>query len=190
MVEITKYARNLLLDTLSANLEYSNDYGTPPIFNWYRNMIDSSLLINNCRYIRRGQYRYNLGQSLGLAHITVDYAGKTRFIIITDYEINENSLFSWQDSTEESGIVPKEKTRIRKNWRKINKQPLFGYQYIINNKREYNLINNQEQPITQWFKDIKTQFQQPYGQYKIIAYLNIGGFAYALSIDGQTYPLN
>ena len=44
--------------------------------------------------------------------------------------------------------------------------------------------------MTQWFRNITTPFKQPYGQYRIITHLNIDGFAYALSMDGQTYPLN
>ena len=53
MIIITKYAYNVLLDILTDNLHVSSEYGPPPIFYWYRNVIAESKNIENCRYLRK-----------------------------------------------------------------------------------------------------------------------------------------
>lgn len=111
MIEITEYAYTKLINILSSNLHISSGYGSPPIFYWYRNVIMESLNIENCRYLRRGEYKYKLGFALGIAHVKCEYVGRKRVLIITDYEINTEALFSWYKNTSQNGIVPREKKK-------------------------------------------------------------------------------
>lgn len=67
--------------------------------------------------------------------------------------------------------------------------PLFGYSFVMNDKKEYNLIDGNGKLLTQWFKAIKP-LKQPYGKYQIIAYINVGGFFCALGYNGQVYNMN
>lgn len=69
MIEISEYAYRVLLKVLSDNLHVSSDYGSPPIFYLYRRIIAETQNIENCRYLRRGDYKYKLGYSLGIAHV-------------------------------------------------------------------------------------------------------------------------
>ena len=190
MIIITKYARNKLLKILSDNLHISSRYGPPPIFYWYRNVIVESKNIKNCRYLRRGNYKYCLGQTLGVAHVKCDYIGRKRVLIITDYDINTKVLFSWGNRHDNSGLIPKDKKNYQsKSYRKLTTKPLFGYTYVMNNKKEYNLIDKNGKLITQWFRNIQP-LSKPYGKYQIIAYININGYLYALGYNGNTYNMN
>lgn len=65
---------------------------------------------------------------------------------------------------------------------------MFGYTYVINNNKEYNLVDAKGKLVTQWFKNIKP-LSKPYGNHQIIAYVNIGGYMYTLGYDGKTYCL-
>ena len=78
---------------------------------------------------------------------------------------------------------------VKTKYRRLTKKPLFGYPFVMNAKKEYNLIDNNGRLITQWFKAIKP-FQKPYGKYQIIAYINVGGWLCALGYDGKVYNLN
>lgn len=73
-------------------------------------------------------------------------------------------------------------------YRRLTTKPLFGYSYVMNDKKEYNLIDNNGRLITDWFKAIKP-LKQPYGQYQIIAYINTGGWLCALGYNGKVYNL-
>lgn len=148
-----------------------------------------SLNIENCRYLRRGEYKYKLGFALGIAHVKCEYVGRKRVLIITDYEINTEALFSWYKNTSQNGIVPREKKKYEpKGFRKLTTKPLFGYTYVMNNNKEYNLVDAKGKLVTQWFKNIKP-LSKPYGNHQIIAYVNIGGYMHALGYDGKTYYL-
>lgn len=189
MIIITKYAKSKLLNILSSNLHISSGYGSPPIFYWYRNVIEESRNIENCHRLRRGEYKYKLGFSLGIAHVKCEYVERKRVYIITDYEINTEALFSWHKNTSQSGIVPIEKKKYEpKGFCKLTTKPLFGYTYVINNNKEYNLVDAKGRLITQWFIYIKP-LSKPYGKHQIIAYVNIGGYMCALGKDGKTYNL-
>lgn len=59
---------------------------------------------------------------------------------------------------------------------------------MINDKKEYNLIDNNGRFFTQWFKAIKP-LSEPYGKYQIIAYINAGGSFCGLGNDGHVYNL-
>lgn len=157
MIFITKNANNTLIEILTDNLHISHDYGSPPIFYWYRNIIAESKNIENCNYLRKGDYKYRLGQSLGVAYVKCEYIGRKRILIITDYDINVKALFSWGKQNKNGGLI----TKIKKNYqskpyRKLTTKPLFGYTYVMNNKREYNLIDKNGRLITQWFKKHST----------------------------------
>ena len=55
MIEITDYAYKILFTTLSNNLHKFSEYGTPPIFYWYRRMIEETRNIESCQYLSRGE---------------------------------------------------------------------------------------------------------------------------------------
>lgn len=189
MLIIKKDASQKLIRILSENLRITTSYGSPPIFYWYRNMIEETKKIEGCRYLRRGEYKYQLGYSLGIAYVKCEYVGKTRFLIITDYDINTNVLFSWGTQHGDSGIIQTSKSlKSRKPFKRLTTKPLFGYSYVMNDRNEYNLIDNNGNLITDWFKAIKP-LQQPYGQYQIIAYINVGGWLCALGYNGKVYNL-
>ncbi len=77
----------------------------------------------------------------------------------------------------------------KNKYRKLTKKPLYGYSFVMNDKKEYNLIDNSGRLITDWFKAIKP-LQQPYGKYQIIAYINVKGWLCALGQNGKVYNLN
>ncbi|MBR1964661.1 MAG: hypothetical protein IKA19_08220 [Muribaculaceae bacterium] len=190
MIEISEYAYAKLLKVLSANLHISTDYGSPPIFYWYRRIIAETQNIENCRYLRRGDYKYNLQYSLGIAHVKCEYVGRNRVLIITNYDINTRALFSWKSMSSAGGMMSR--TRVRPTplgYRKLRTKPLFGYRFVINGKGEYNLIDQSGKLITQWFRNFK-RLTKPYGKYQIIAYLNIRGYQYALGYDRNVYNMN
>lgn len=190
MVEITEYAYQVLYETLSDNLHKSSVYGAPPIFYWYRKMIEESHNIENCNYLRRGNYKYKLGYSLGIADVICEFVGRKRVLIIKDYNINTRALFSWKNNTSKGGIIPKVKKKSApKEYRLLTTKPLFGYRFVMNNKKEYNLIDQNEKLITQWFRNIK-RLPKPYGEHQIIAYINVSGHLGALGLDGKMYDLN
>lgn len=190
MFEITKYARTKLLNILSAKMHISSEYGAPPIFYWYRNVIIESRNIESCRYLQKGDYKYRLGLSLGVAHIKCDYIGGKRIVLITDYDINTNMLFSWNRQSGEGGLIPKSKEKQKsKGYHIITTKPLFGYRYVMNNKKEYNLIDANGKLLTQWFRNIQP-LTKPYGKYQIIAYINIGGCLCGLGYNGKVYNMN
>ena len=190
MFEITKYASSKLLKILSDNLHVSSGYGVPPIFYWYRNVIEKSREIENCQNLRRGDYKYRLGLSLGVAHIKCDYIGRKRIVLITDYDINTNMLFSWYRQSGEGGLIPKSKEKQKsKGYHIITTKPLFGYKYVMNDKKEYNLIDANGKLLTQWFKNIQP-LTKPYGKYQIIAYINVGGYLCGLGYNGKVYNMN
>ena len=187
MIEITEYACQILYNTLNDNLHKSNEYGSPPIFYWYRNMIEETRMIESYRYLMRGEFRFKLGHSLGVAYVTCQYVGRKRFLIVTNYDINSDALFSWQNSTDKSSIIPKDKLpKPRKPYRMLTTKPLYGYRFVMNDKKEYNLIDSKGNLITRWFRAIKP-VPKPFGQYNVIAYINVGGFAYCLCMDGKTW---
>ena len=192
MLIIKKGAYKILLRTLSNNLHKSSEYGSPPIFYWYRNMIEETRKIESCRYIRCGEFQYRLGYNLGVAHVTCQYVGRKRFLIVTNYDINNSVLFSWKGQSNSSGIISKVKnSKPKKQYRRLTRKPLFGYSFVMNDRKEYNLIDSNENLLTQWFRDIRPiNKPQPYGKYQIIAYINVGGFFCALGYDGQVYNLN
>lgn len=190
MIEISEYAYRVLLKVLSDNLHVSSDYGSPPIFYWYRRIIAETQNIENCRYLRRGDYKYKLGYSLGIAHVKCDYIGRNRILLITNYDINTSALFSWKNMSSASSMMPR--TRVRPTplgFRRLRTKPLFGYRFVMNGKKEYNLIDQNGKLITQWFRNIK-RLPKPYGKYQTIAYLNIGGHLCALGLYGKVYDMN
>lgn len=86
---------------------------------------------------------------------------------------------------------PKQQSSTKKDYRILRTKPLFGFRFVMHNKtKEYNLIDNDGKLLTQWFKNIKRPFQTPYGKNKVIAYINIGGIAHSLHLDGTTQDLN
>ena len=66
---------------------------------------------------------------------------------------------------------------------------MLDYSFVMNDKKEYNLIDGNEKLLTQWFNAIKP-LQQPYGKYQIIAYINADGYFCALGYDGKVYNMN
>lgn len=190
MIEISEYAYRVLLKVLSANLHISSDYGSPPIFYWYRRIIAETQNRENSRYLRRGDYKYNLQYSLGIAHVKCEYVGRNRVLIITNYDINTRALFSWKSMSSVGGMMSR--TRVRPTplgYRKLRTKPLFGYRFVINGKGEYNLIDQSGKLITQWFRNFK-RLTKPYGKYQTIAYLNIEGHLCALGLYGKVYDMN
>ena len=190
MIEISEYAYRVLLKVLSANLHISSDYGSPPIFYWYRRIIAETQNIENSRYLRRGDYKYNLQYSLGIAHVKCEYVGRNRVLIITNYDINTRALFSWKSMSSVGGMMSR--TRVRPTplgYRRLRTKPLFGYRFVMNGTKEYNLIDQNGKLITQWFRNIK-RLPKPYGKYQTIAYLNIEGHLCALGLYGKVYDMN
>lgn len=98
----------------------------------------------------------------------------------------EDACHSQNMSEFSTTVVPTNKIK----YRRLPTKPLFGYSFVMNDKKQYNLIDSNGNLITKWFNAIKTPFTQPYGQYQLIAYVNIGGYVYALGLDGKTYNLN
>lgn len=190
MVVFKKYAYNVLLKVLSSNLHISSEYGSPPIFYWYRKMLEESHNIENCNYLRRGNYKYKLGYSLGIADVICEFVGRKRVLIIKDYTINTRALFSWKNNASKGGLIPKNKKKSTpKEFRILTTKPLFGYRFVMNNKKEYNLIDQNGKLITQWFRNVK-RLQKPYGEYQIIAYINVRGQLCGLGYDGKVYNIN
>ena len=190
MIEISENAYQILLNTLSDNLHVSSDYGSPPIFYWYRRIIEETNKIEGQRFLRRGKYKYQLGYSLGIAHVQCEYIGRNRVLIITNYEINNKVLFTWKRRNGKGGIIPNpKKSKPQKEYITLTKKPLFGYRFVMHKTtKKYNLINNEGKLLTYWFNDIRT-LNQPMGQYQVIAYINCGGMGYALCLNGRIYPL-
>lgn len=191
MIEFTESAYEKLLDLYTKNLHISADYGSPPIFYWFKRIIAETQNIDDCNYLRRGrEYIYRLGLSLGVAHFNCEFVGKKRIIIITDYDINTSMLFIWKNNTDKGGIIPKDKKKSSpKGFRILTTKPLFGYRFVMNNKKEYNLIDQNGKLMTQWFRNIK-RLPKPYGEHQIIAYINVGGHLCALGLDSKVYNLN
>ena len=191
MIIISKNAQNQLHHIFKVNLRFSSEYGSPPIFYWFCRIIAETQNIDNCNYLRRGrEYTYRLGLSLGVAHFYCEFVGKKRIIIITDYDINMSMLFAWKNSTDKGGLIPKDKKKSTpKTYRLLTTKPLFGYRFVMNNKKEYNLIDQNGKLITQWFRNIK-RLQKPYGEYQIIAYINVRGQLCGLGYDGKVYNIN
>ncbi len=194
MIEINEYAYQILFETLSSNLDKSTNYGSPPIFDWFCRVLDETRDIESFRYLRRGEYKYKLGYSLGIAYVTCEYVGRKRFLIVTNYDINENVLFSWQNEPNDCGMLPKEKMpQPQLDYRICQSQnTLFGYKYVQHKKTKlYNLIDNNNKLVAQWwFSAIKPINQsKPYSKYQIIAYINVNGVFCALGYDGRVYNL-
>ena len=190
MIVISKYASTKLLNMLCAKLHILSEYGSPPIFYWFRKMFEESKNIGNSNYIQRGDYKYKLGHSLGVAKVKCDYIGRQRILLIKDYDINTRMLFAWKNNKSKSGFIPKDRKKSTpKAYRLLTTKPLFGYRFVMNNKNEYNLIDQNEKLITQWFRNIK-RLPKPYGEHQIIAYINVGGHLGALGLDGKMYDLN
>lgn len=79
----------------------------------------------------------------------------------------------------------------KKDFKILRTKPLFGYRFVLHNKtKEYNLVDKDDKLVTQWFTKIYRPFKEPYGPNKVIAYVNIKNYAYALMIDGQVHSLD
>lgn len=132
--------------------------------------------------------------SLGVVYFDCKYINNQRVIFVTDFKFNARAINNWQTlKSKNVGITP-QNNQSENNKAEVKYQPLnrflFGYQYVKDkNNGCYNLLNKEGKLITQWFSDIRPK-KQPYGKYNIIAYINIGGLAYALGLDGQTYSMN
>ena len=190
MIVLTKYASQVLYEFLADNLHISYGYGSPPIFYWFRRIIAETQNIENECYLHRGDFDYQLGHSLGVAKVKCDYIGRKRILLITNYDINTSMLFAWKNNTDKGGLIPKVKKKSApKEFRILTTKPLFGYRFVMNNKNEYNLIDQNGKLITQWFRNIK-RLPKPYGEHQIIAYINVGGHLGALGLNGKMYDLN
>lgn len=189
---ITKRANDKLFQIVSNNVGRKISYGPPPVFYWYRKVIEETKCIEQLSRIRRGNNIYRLPYRLGFVYFTCEYVKRNRIIIITDFYFNLRAINTWYlNRGHAAGIIkvnPPQKPK--KPYRLLSsKKPLFGYRFVMNDKKEYNLINDDGKLITKWFRMIKP-FKKPYGKYQIIAYINVGGFAHALAYDGKVYGLN
>ena len=194
MIVWSKNANEKLYQTLSSRLGRSKSYGSPPVFYWFRNVVSEINSIDTYPKIDVGEHQYNMANSLGVVYFSCEYINNQRVIFVTDIEFNARAINNWQGlKSKNVGITP-QSNQSANNKAEVKYQPLnrslFGYRYVKDtNNGRYNLLNKEGKLITQWFSDIRPK-RQPYGKYNIIAYINIGGMAYALGLDGQTYTMN
>jgi hypothetical protein len=193
MLLISKNAYNILFSMISDNLDKSTDYGAPPIFYWYLNIRKETHKIEDNSYLRDGIYHYQLGHSLGTMTVEYRHSGKERIFIVIGYQVNQKSLFTWKFNDDKGYIIkPPKPPKPKKSYRRIRKTPLFGYTFVMNDKKQYNLIDKDGNLVAKrWFKAIKPiTDSKPYGRYQIIAYVNVDGMYCALGYDGEIYELN
>jgi hypothetical protein len=193
MILISSEAYRTLFSTISRNLHKSTDYGSPPIFYWYRNIRKETYKIENNTRLRNGLHLYQLGLSLGTMSVECIKCGKERIFVVLDYDVNQQSLFTWKFKDDEGYIIkPPKPPKPKKSYRCIRKTPLFGYSFVMNDKKQYNLIDKDGNLVAKrWFKAIKPiTNSKPYGRYQIIAYVNVDGMYCALGYDGEIYELN
>lgn len=190
MIEVSDYANELLYQTLSSHLGRRKSYGPPPIFYWFRKVISEINAIDTKSNIPKGKHQYNMANSLGVVYFDCKYINNQRVIFVTDIDFNSRAINNWQAlKSKNVGITPQNNQPTKVKYRRL-KRTLFGYGYVKNTDNgRYNLLNKDGKLLTQWFSDIRPK-KQPYGKYDIIAYINIGGMAYALGLDGQTYTMN
>lgn len=193
MIRISNYANEILYQTLSSHLGRRKSYGPPPVFYWFRNVISEVNTIDTCSKIGIGEHTYNMANSLGVVYFSCEYINNQRIIFITDFKFNARAIDNWQTlKSKNVGITRPNKqntsTHSGVKYKLLNKY-LFGLRYVTDNRGHYNLLNKEGNLLTQWFTKI-SPYKEPYGRYKIIAFINIGGWAHALSESGQTYSLD
>ena len=130
MIEITDDAYQLLFETLSSNLHISTEYGSPPIFYWYRTMIEETKRIECSPNKRCGEFKYKLGHDLGIAYVMCQYVGKERVLIVTDYDINRGVLFSWKTHPNDCGIISQNGNVIPNNAPRVTSAHINSISYV------------------------------------------------------------
>jgi hypothetical protein len=194
MLIITEDAYDALFKALTDNLHKKSGYVPPPILNWYMRVIKETRNIEDYTYLRNWKvYQYNLGHSLGVAKVRCFPYNKMKIFVITSYQLNGDALFTWKFNDDKGYIIkPPKPPKPKKSYRRIRKTPLFGYTFVMNDKKQYNLIDKDGNLVAKrWFKAIKPiTDSKPYGRYQIIAYVNVDGMYCALGYDGEIYELN
>lgn len=126
---------------------------------------------------------------LHMASYMVD--GKTRWNFV--YRIENDTIYV-EDACHAqnmSEFTNSQNSQGKISYRKLRTKPLFGYSFVMNDKKEYNLADDNGKLLTHWFKSIKPiNKPEPYGKYQIIAYINVGGYFCALGYDGKVYNIN
>lgn len=186
------------LDYLISSIVHTNIYSFyTNVAKKYKNTYSSELMLTNIDdaydaiyQIENGLLRRNPIISRWKGYYMASYAveGQTRWNFA--YRIEGDTIYvedacHSQNMSEFTSSIP----TTQQQFRKLTTKPLYGYSFVMNDKKEYNLIDNNGRLITQWFKAIKP-FQKPYGKYQIIAYINVRGEFCALGYDGSVYGLN
>ena len=97
MIEISNAASYKLFDTLKRNLHPHSGYDSPPIFYWFRNVVEAIKLIDYGNGVKEGDYSLSLENSLGDVFYSVRYINKEVIYIITNFKFYASTIRQYID---------------------------------------------------------------------------------------------
>ncbi|MBD5251967.1 MAG: hypothetical protein HDS49_02890 [Bacteroides sp.] len=97
MVILSNYAINVLFRTVRHNLSPHQGYDAPPIYYWFRNVIEAIKLVDNGNEAKEGNYNQSLENKLGIVSYSVRYANSKVIYIITDFKFNGSTIRQYKN---------------------------------------------------------------------------------------------
>ena len=94
MIELTDYANNKLFQTLSNYIHISRPYDKPPIYYWYRRIINALISFEGDAEINGGHHKGSLPYNLGDVYYFVTSIIDQQVIVVKDFDFNIGTLRS------------------------------------------------------------------------------------------------
>lgn len=94
MIEITDYADKKLFQTLSNYIHISRPYDKPPIYYWYRRIINALISFEGNAETIGGHHKGSLPYNLGDVHYFVTSIQGQQAIVVKDFDFNIRTLRS------------------------------------------------------------------------------------------------
>ena len=191
MIITSRYASNKLLGVVKHNLRTHRGYGSPPIFYWYRNVIEAIKLIDNGNVVKEGEYKQPLEKSLGDVFYYVRYANNEPIYIIYDFQFNTSAIRLYTNRARLSSIGVN-----------LSSRPLFtspSYKPLRSVNIGYGIICSEYQDGSIWLSykgtSLNTQFDRMLKKFciwkdGIYAIFERDGVKYKLFSNGTTQMVN
>lgn len=94
MIELTDYADNKLFQTLSNYIHISRPYDKPPIYYWYRRIINALISFEGDAETNGGHHKGSLPYNLGDVYYFVTSITGQQVIVVKDFDFNIGTLRS------------------------------------------------------------------------------------------------
>lgn len=186
---------NFYLDAYTG-FRCKDEYGISAFQFWFyriKNYLNELDQINHRLNPSKDVYQFKM-QYWGIIEYKIVKYDKGKILYVTNIEIDTVNFYNWiyyHEYPSKSNLPKPLRYFTPKHQLKI-----FNLHIVkIYGKNKYNfLTSNNTLLLKTWIDqfmpiDLKKHCQ-PYGKYKIIGYCKIGGFKYALSIDGKLYDLH